>query len=88
MRIGPPQQGHGSRRVSGMTSALGVCGSRSGVSLSKKVADPGDVGLAGGAGKQAVMPDAVEAVGQDVDQEPADELVRGEPHDRSAGRRS
>jgi hypothetical protein len=27
------------------------------------------------------MPDAVEAVGQDVDQEPADELVGGEPHD-------
>jgi hypothetical protein len=31
--------------------------------------------------EQAVVPDAVEAVGQDVDQEPADELVRGEPHD-------
>jgi hypothetical protein len=27
------------------------------------------------------MPDAVEAVGQDVDQEPADELVGAEPHD-------
>jgi hypothetical protein len=26
------------------------------------------------------MPEAVEAVGQDVDQEAADELVRGEPH--------
>ena len=34
-----------------------------------------------GAGEQAVVPYAVKAVGQHVDQEPADELVRGEPHD-------
>ena len=40
-----------------------------------------DVGLAGRAGQQAVVPDAVEAIGQDVDQEPADELGRGQPHD-------
>ena len=26
MRIGPPQQGHGSRRMSGMTSAAGAGG--------------------------------------------------------------
>lgn len=47
-------------------------------------ADLGDVGLAGRAGQQAVMADAVEAVGQDVDQEPADELGRGQPHDPRA----
>jgi hypothetical protein len=34
--------------------------------------------LAGRTGEQAVMPDAVEAVGQDVDQEAADELVGGQ----------
>ena len=36
IRIGPPQQGHGSRRVSGMTSALGACGSRSGVACPRR----------------------------------------------------
>jgi len=36
------------------------------------------------AGEEAVVPDAVEAVGQDVKQEPSDELVRGEPHDAFA----
>jgi len=40
-----------------------------------------DVGFAGGAGEQAVVPYAVKAVGQHVDQEPSDELVRREPHD-------
>ncbi len=44
-------------------------------------ADLGDVGLAGRTGQQAVMPDAVEVVGQDMDQEPADELGRGQSHD-------
>lgn len=37
--------------------------------------------LAGTAGKQAVMPDAVEAARQDMDQEAADELIGGERHD-------
>ena len=44
-------------------------------------ADLGDVGLADRTGQQAVMPDAMEAIGQDVDQEPADEVRRGQPHD-------
>ena len=44
-----------------------------------KVTDPGDGGLARGRGQEAVMPDAVEVVGRDVEQEPADELVGGEP---------
>ena len=35
-----------------------------------------DIGLAACAGQQAVMADAVESVGQHVDQEAADELVR------------
>ena len=80
MRIGPPQPGHGSRRVSGMISAVrlrlmsGPVGPEQGPDLR-------DVGLALRAGQQAVMPDAVKAVGQHVDQEPADELVGGQPHD-------
>ena len=39
------------------------------------------VGLACRAGEQAVMADAVKAARQDVEQEPADELVGGERHE-------
>ena len=46
----------------------------------KQRADPRDIGLAGRACQQAVIPDAVEAVRQDMDQEPANELGRGKPH--------
>ena len=35
-------------------------------------------------GEKAVVPDAVKAVGQDVEQETPDELVRGEAHDAGA----
>ena len=40
-----------------------------------------EAGLAGGAGEQAVMPDAMEAARQDMEQEAADELVGRERHD-------
>ena len=40
-----------------------------------------EAGLAGAAGEQAVVPDAMEATRQDVEQEAADELVGGERHD-------
>ena len=43
------------------------------------------VGLAGGTGEQAVMADTVEALGQDMEQEAADELVRAERHDLLPG---
>ena len=39
-----------------------------------------DVVVARAAGEQAIVADAVEALRQDVDQEPADELVCGERH--------
>src|SRR3977135_1688396 len=39
-----------------------------------------DVVGAGRSGEQAVVADAVEALGQDVDQEAADELIGGERH--------
>jgi len=35
-------------------------------------------------GEEAVVTDAVEAVGQDVEEKAADELVRGKPHDAAA----
>src|SRR5271163_1741429 len=40
-----------------------------------------DTGLACGTGEQAVVPDAVKATWQDMEQEAADELVRCERHD-------
>ncbi len=40
-----------------------------------------EAGLAGGAGEQAVVADAMEATRQDMEQEAADELVGGEGHD-------
>ena len=42
--------------------------------------DCGNVGLSFGAGQQTVMTDAVETVGENVDQEPADELARCQAH--------
>src|SRR4051794_1664374 len=56
----------------------------------EQVPDPGDVDGPRSAGEQAVVADAVEAVGQDMPQEAADELVRREGHglDRRASRRA
>ena len=42
----------------------------------EQFAGAGDIGLAAGAREQAIVPDAVEALRQDVEQEAADELVR------------
>src|SRR3954453_1482984 len=52
--------------------------------------DPGDVDGPRSAGEQAVVADAVEAVGQHVEQETADELVGRERHglDPRASRRT
>src|SRR6267378_7092053 len=47
----------------------------------EQTADPGDVVGACGAGEQAVVADAMEALRQDVDEEAADELAGGECHD-------
>jgi hypothetical protein len=49
-------------------------------SRGKQFAGTRYVGLAGGTGEQAVMPDAVEAMRQDMEQEAADEFVRCERH--------
>src|SRR5215210_499492 len=52
--------------------------------------DPDDVGDPRSTGEQAVVAHAVEAIGQDVKQEAADELVRREGHglDPRASRRA
>src|SRR3954462_4433739 len=47
----------------------------------QEMAGEREAGLAGGAGEQAVVTDAVKALGQDVDQEAPDELVDGKRHD-------
>jgi len=46
----------------------------------KQFTDPREIVPAAAAGKQAIMADAVKAPRQDVQQEPPDELVRGERH--------
>src|SRR3954464_10882145 len=46
----------------------------------EQVPDPGDVGDPRSTGEEAVVADAGEAVGQDVQQEAADELIRRERH--------
>lgn len=48
---------------------------------SQEFAGEREAGLAGGAGEQAVMADAMEAARQDMEQESADELVDRERHD-------
>src|SRR5262249_49188301 len=63
------------------TCRLVVIGSIGGLALglwpSEQFASTRDVVGAGGFGQQAVAADAVEALGQDVDEELADELVCG-----------
>jgi len=46
----------------------------------KQFAGSRHIGLVCGTGEQAVMPDAVEAMWQDMEQEAADELMRCERH--------
>src|SRR5690606_38746358 len=62
------------RRVFG----CGVIGRRGGV---QKLAGTGDVGLACAASEQAIVPNAMEAARQNMQQEAADELVGGDGHE-------
>jgi hypothetical protein len=66
----PPQQGHGGRKSSGSSG----CRSRTG-QRRQQFAGEREAGLAGAAGEQAVVADAMEAARQDMEQEAADELV-------------
>ena len=51
----------------------------------EQLARAGDVVSADAAGEQAVMANAVKAGWQDMDEEAADELILGEPHDLLPG---
>ena len=73
----PPQHGHGGRTVVGFVRRVGGGGWRD----PEQPAGVFEMAVAGGAGEQAVVADAVEALRQDVEQEAADELVGGERHD-------
>ena len=55
-------------------------GSGHGRGSTEQLAGVFEVSLAGGASKQAVMADAVEALRENVEQEAADELVSGQRH--------
>lgn len=75
----------GTRLAKGERDRLGRrFGGRDGERLPQQVPDLRDVGFATGTGQQAVVPDTVEAIGQDMDQETANELIGGQSHDRSS----
>ncbi len=67
--------GLGEDRRFGVIGGVGVVGL--GGRHGEQFAGTGDVAGAAAVGKEPVMADAVEALGQDVDEEAADELVRG-----------
>ena len=77
MIMRPPQQGHGrgSTRGSSSAAASGVSGSFRARRHGEQLAGARDVGGAVAAGEQAVVADAMEALGQHVHQEAPDELV-------------
>ena len=77
MRMRPPQQGQ-RRQRSGRLLRLGrFWRGRHG----QEFAGAGEAGLAGGAGEQTIVADAVEAARQDMQQEAAHELVGVQRHD-------
>ena len=86
----PPQQGHiwaianasaRSALAASATAHAGVAKRLRGIiGVGEQFAEVGDVGGASGAGEQAVVANAVEAVGQDVHQKAADEFVYWQRH--------
>ena len=64
---------------------IGICSLALGLLGTEQLAGACDIFSAGRVGEQTIMADAVKAVGQDVQQEAADELVRIEGHDAVAG---
>ena len=82
----PPQHGQGCESVCGfsLASAAGIAGLDMGCVDVEQLTRLGDVVGASGVCEEAIVADAMEAAGQDVDQEAADELVDGECHDLGA----
>src|SRR6266705_5078218 len=65
--------------------AIGIRRLGLGVWDGEQLAGARDVVGAGAVGKQTIVADAVESVGQDVHQEPPDELIGGERHPLVSG---
>ena len=80
MIMRPPQHGHGSE-ASAARSASASAGSLWRLGHGEQLAGAGDVVGAAAVGEQAIVADAVEAAGQHVDEEAADELVARQRHD-------
>ena len=74
--IRPPQQGHAGRKSSGSSESPGSGGAATFSSSRASTM----LALARATGKQATMPDAMEAAWQDMEQEAADELVDRKRH--------
>src|SRR5271166_4103930 len=83
----PPQRGHGQGSTRGASGAISGCwcGSAAGGATSRN-ARGGDVLGAVGVGEEPVVADAVEALGQHVQEKAPDELVRVKPHRLPAAR--
>ena len=79
MIIRPPQQGHGSGEA--IIGGLGILSVGRGCWHIEKLAAVGKLVAAMAVGREAVIANAMEAIGQDVHQEAADELAGGKPHD-------
>ena len=79
--ICPPQQGHAARRSVGEAGFFVTDGRAGG----EQVPGAGDVGLAVARGEQAVVANAMEALGLGVHEEAPDELVGGQRHGAVAG---
>src|SRR6516225_5549280 len=81
MIMRPPQQGHGrgSTRCSSVALAAGGSGSFAGDGM-PQLARSCDVGGSVAAGKQSVVPNAMEALWQDVDEKATNELIGRERH--------
>jgi hypothetical protein len=74
----------GERFVRGLRLRLGTLRRGFAVGLVKQVAHVREGVASVAFGEEAVVTDAVEAVGQDVEEKAADELVRGKPHDAAS----
>ena len=76
MCMRPPQQGHGLDVL--RRNSWSASGSVAGTASSSRAL--ATISSLAAAGEQAIVADAVEALRQDVEQEAADELGRGERH--------
>ena len=67
-------------QCAGRPDGFAGCGGRSELHRHQELPDDGESGPAASVGEKAIVADAVEAVGQAVQQEATDELVRIERH--------